>query len=224
MMGPGGVHHQDPNQTSDKWRVFSRLTAGFAEQAHGRPLVVAVDDLQWGTALDLEFLAYLPRAIESTVMVIGTTRSSDHRRPNNDLEAWLSRLGSQRALSMLRLEGFSIGEVRAWFQACFPGIRVRPQDLRRLQHATSGNPYYLTEVVTQLVRSRRITRNAQGYSCVALDRVALPETVHSVVQAKLEGWARNCARSSRPRASSARSFASKSCRPSPPPNSTGERR
>ncbi|MEM9460954.1 MAG: protein kinase [Myxococcota bacterium] len=177
----------DPTLVQDKWRAFSHLTAGFAEQAHGRPLVLTIDDLQWGTALDLEFLAYLPRAIDSTVMVVGTARTGDRHRPQSDLDAWLSRLGSQRTLASIRLEGFSIGEVRAWFQACFPGIRIRPQDLRRLQHATSGNPYYLTEVVGQLVQSRRIQKDPQGYFCAPLDRVALPDTVHSVVQAKLEG-------------------------------------
>jgi serine/threonine protein kinase/predicted ATPase len=177
----------DAGGAQDKWRAFASLTQGFTERARGRPLVLIVDDLQWGTALDLEFLAHVPRQIESPVMVVGTARTGSRTEHDGELEAWLARLGSQRALSALRLEGFGIGEVRAWFQACFPGIRIRPQDLRRLLHATSGNPYYLTEVVGQLVQSRRIQRNAQGYSCAPLDKVALPDTVHSVVQAKLEG-------------------------------------
>jgi len=177
----------DPNLVQDKWRAFSSLTQGFAERARGRPLVLTVDDLQWGTGLDLEFLAHLPRQVESPVMVVGTARTGSRSEHDGELEAWLARLGSQRALAALRLEGFAIGEVRAWFQACFPGIRIRPQDLRRLQHATSGNPYYLAEVVGQLVQGRQIQRNAQGYSCAPLDKVALPDTVHSVVQAKLEG-------------------------------------
>jgi eukaryotic-like serine/threonine-protein kinase len=179
----------DPALVQDKWRAFSSLTQGFAERSRGRPLVLTIDDLQWGTGLDLEFLTHLPRAVENPVMVVGTARTgtSSRNEQGGELDAWLARLGSQRALSAVRLEGFAIGEVRAWFQACYPGIRIRPQDLRRLQHATSGNPYYLTEVVGQLVQSRRIQRNAQGYSCAPLDRVALPDTVHSVVQAKLEG-------------------------------------
>lgn len=177
----------DPAMVQDKWRAFSSLTQGFAERSRGRPLVLTVDDLQWGTGLDLEFLAHLPRAVDNPVMVVGTARTGSRSDHGVELEAWLARLGSQRALSALRLDGFAIGEVRAWFQACFPGIRIRPQDLRRLQHATSGNPYYLTEVVGQLVQGRRIQRSTQGYACAPLDQVALPDTVHSVVQAKLEG-------------------------------------
>ncbi|MCX4245991.1 serine/threonine-protein kinase [Paraliomyxa miuraensis] len=177
----------DPALTQDKWRAFSALTQGFSDRAVGRPLVLTVDDLQWGTALDLEFLAHLPQAIDGPVMVVGTGRMGARNEHHGELDAWLARLGSQRTLSMLRLEGFGIGEVRAWFQACFPGIRIRPQDIRRLQHATSGNPYYLAEVVGQLVQARRIQRNPHGYSCSPLDSVALPDTVYSVVQAKLEG-------------------------------------
>lgn len=177
----------DPSLIQDKWRAFSALTQGFSDRALGRPLILTVDDLQWGTALDLELLAYLPRAIESPVMVVGTARAGSRNEPDSELESWLARLGSQRSLSALRLEGFGIGEVRAWFQACFPGIRIRPQDLRRLEHATSGNPYYLTEVVGQLVQTRWIRRGGQGFSCAPLDSVDLPETVYSVVQAKLEG-------------------------------------
>ncbi|MCH9684412.1 MAG: hypothetical protein K0V04_23460, partial [Deltaproteobacteria bacterium] len=170
----------------DKWRAFSKLTQGFAERTQGRALVITVDDLQWSTGLDLEFLAYLPRALDTPVMLVGTALTTGANEAQ-ELSAWLGRLGHQRSLNTIRLSGFAIGEVRAWFQACFPGIRIRPQDVRRLEHATSGNPYYLAEVVGQLVQTRRIQRNAQGYSCAPLDEVALPQTVHSVVAAKLAG-------------------------------------
>lgn len=171
----------------DKWRVFSRLTRDFSERARGRPLVLVMDDLQWGTALDLEFLSYIPQAIDTPVMIVGTAGGEGSGEGEGELGAWLARLGGQRSLSLLRLGGFTIGEVRAWFQACYPGIRVRPQDLRRLAHATAGNPYYLTEVVGQLRQRSQITRGADGYACAPLDSVVLPATVHGVVLARLEG-------------------------------------
>ncbi|MEX1363221.1 MAG: protein kinase [Nannocystaceae bacterium] len=180
--------HVDPELIKDKWRAFAHFAEAFAERAGRRPLVLTVDDLRWATALDLELLAHLPRALETPVMVVGAARTGRiDEDDSNQLSAWLARLGSQRSLSSMSLEGFGIGEVRAWFQACFPGIRIRPQDLRRLQHATSGNPFYLTEVVAQLLQTRCIIRSAQGYSCAPLDRVTLPQTVNGVVQAKLEG-------------------------------------
>ena len=172
----------------DKWHTFSRLAEAFVARSRGRPLVLTLDDLQWATHLDLEFLAYLPRAVEhATVMVVGSARERSESQDAEELGRWLSRLGSQRILTNVRLRGFSTGEVRAWFQACFPGIRIRPQDIRRLEHATGGNPYFLAEVVGQLVDQGEIIRSKLGWACASLDRVELPETVNTVVRARLEG-------------------------------------
>lgn len=178
---PGGGH-----DGADKWQVFSSLARAFVERGRGRPLVLVLDDLQWATALDLEFLAYLPRAAEhEVVLVVGTSRSGDAQEQRAEVDRWLTRLGSQRALASVRLRGFGTGEVRAWFQACFPGIRVRPQDVRRLQQATSGNPYYLIELVSQLVDDHTIRRDAAGWMCAPLDNLDLPDTIQAVVRSRL---------------------------------------
>jgi tetratricopeptide (TPR) repeat protein/predicted Ser/Thr protein kinase len=169
----------------DKWSVFATMAAAFVEQSRGRPLVLALDDLQWASALELEFLSYLPRAAEhAAVMIVGTARNAER---NDEYTRWVARLGSQRAVKTIEVSRFTGAEVRAWFQAAFPGIRIRSPDLRRLQHATSGNPYYLTEVARRLVDEGEIVRDEHGFTCAPLDRVVLPETVSSVVRAKLEG-------------------------------------
>jgi serine/threonine protein kinase/tetratricopeptide (TPR) repeat protein len=172
----------------DKWQVFSTMAAQFVSRAQGRPLVIALDDLQWATALDLEFLGYLPRAAEPhPVVVVGTARANSGEPQPSELEHWLSQLGAQRSLRTIEVERFSLEEVRAWFKAVFPGIRIRSPDLRRLHHATSGNPFYLAEVVHRLVDDGQIVREAGGWACAPLDAVVLPETVNAVVRSKLEG-------------------------------------
>ena len=175
----------DPGQ--DKWQVFNTMASAFVEQAHGKPLVLGMDDLQWASALDLEFLSYLPRAAEhAAVMIVGTARSGA-LQGTDEYNRWVARLGSQRAVKTIEVARFDTSEVRSWFQAAFPGIRIRPPDLRRLQRATSGNPYYLTEVARRLVDDGQIIRDQHGFTCTPLDHVVLPETVNSVVRAKLEG-------------------------------------
>ncbi len=180
---PAGRWTKEIEAGHDKWQVFGAMASAFVEQAHGRPLVLALDDLQWASALDLEFLSWLPRAAEqATVMIVGTAREG-----GQDYARWAARLGSQRAVKTIEVSRFDAADVRAWFQAAFPGIRIRPSDLRRLQHACSGNPYYLTEVVRRLVDEGTIARDQHGFTCAPLDRVVLPETVNAVVRAKLEG-------------------------------------
>ncbi len=182
---PTGLAIVEPNQ--DKWHTFARLADSFVARARGRPLLLVLDDLQWATMLDLEFLAYLPRAVDhGAVMIVGSAREGQNAGAQ-ELGRWLARMGSQRALTSVRLRGFGTGEVRAWFQASFPGIRMRPQDIRKLEHATAGNPYFLAEVVGHLVDAGTIRRSKLGWACASLDRVELPETVNTVVRARLEG-------------------------------------
>jgi len=182
-----GVEATAPGE--DKWHAFSTMVEAFAERSDGLPLVVALDNLQWATALDLEFLAYLPRAASpQNVMVVGTARPiSDEEATTHELSRWLSALGNQRALSKVAVGPFDDDLVRKWLSASFDRIRVRQQDVRRLQRATGGNPYYLSEVVRHLVDSEIIRREPGGWTCEGLEDVTLPETVHSVVHSKLEG-------------------------------------
>ncbi len=182
-----GNHPEGGSAGRDKWQTFTELAREFVHKGRGRPLLLTVDDLQWATALDLEFLAYLARALEDEVVLVTGTARTQGGDAGRELDRWLTRLGSQRALATLRLQGFGTGEVRAWFQASFPGIRMRPQDVRRLHKATSGNPYYLVEVVSRLVDDLAIRRDAGGWVCAPLDNLHLPETVQSVVHAKLTG-------------------------------------
>jgi serine/threonine protein kinase/tetratricopeptide (TPR) repeat protein len=182
-----GKHPGGGQAGRDKWQTFSELARAFVHKANGRPMLLTLDDLQWATALDLEFLAYLSRALEDDVVLVTGTARTEGGDGGRELDRWLTRLGSQRALATIRLRGFETGELRAWFQASFPGIRVRPHDIRRLHNATSGNPYYLVEVVSSLVDDRTIRHDEHGWVCAPLDNLHLPETVQSVVQAKLSG-------------------------------------
>lgn len=180
--------HDEPSLSGDKWQAFESMGSAFADHARGRPQILCLDDLQWATALDLEFLTYLHRTGgPSPTMVVGTARMQSAAPGDDELGRWLSRLGGQRAVKTVALDRFGNTEVRAWFQAVFPGIRMRPQDLRRLHRATSGNPYYLSEVVRRLVDDGQIHRDEHGTVCEPLDDVVLPETVNSVVRGKLDG-------------------------------------
>ena len=105
----------------DKWQVFNTMASAFVEQAHGKPLVLGMDDLQWASALDLEFLSYLPRAAEhAVVMIVGTARSGALQGAD-EYNRWVARLGAQRAVKTIEVERFDTAEVRSWFQAAFPG-------------------------------------------------------------------------------------------------------
>lgn len=182
-MRPGVAPSPEAHAESDKWAAFGELAARFAERARGGKLLLAIDDLQWATARDLEFLAYLPHAARPTpIMVLGTTRPDG----SDDLQRWQATLARQRVLRTVFLSPLSPKEQRDWLRGYFGRIRIRPQDARRIHHATSGNPFALLEVVRQLIDSGAIFEGDNGWSCDDLFDVALPDTVHALFAARAE--------------------------------------
>lgn len=180
--GEGGIGDE-----SEKWRAFAAISEEFGRLARGRQLVLVFDDLQWAGRLHLELIGYLKRTLaEHRVFILGTARDADaNTHSGSDLAEWLLGQGSLRSCAVIPVTPFQEDEVRAWLQAVYGRLRIRALDVRRLTEATGGNPYYLSEIVRQLVSSGRITREPDGWVCAGLDRVFLPETISNAVRAKL---------------------------------------
>ncbi len=166
----------------DKWQAFASMAEQFVAKARDRPLVVALDDLQWASEVDLEFLAYLPHAARPhPVAIVGTARP----RGSEELRRWRSALSGQLALRMIELETFTDAELRGWLDEAFGRIQIRPRDVRRIHHSTGGNPFAVWETVRRLVASGKLVRSDEAWVCDDLFDVGLPQSVQAHVQARL---------------------------------------
>ena len=171
-----------------RWRVFTALTEAFAACAGNRPLVLVLDDLHHATAADLQLLDHLYCSLgnRGTYLVAAARESETRPEADTELARWLTRLGPRRALASLDLPPFAAHEIRRWLDRVFGGIRIHPQDLKRLGTATAGNPFYLVEVVRHLLIAGKITKNG-GWRCQSLAEVELPDSVISLVRARIDG-------------------------------------
>lgn len=180
---------QRPNLGEDKWQAFNAIAKAYADRSGKAPVVIALDDLHWATALDLEFLSYLQRGQNKQEVLVVATARTGAARPDagTDLAKWLIKVGNQRALTRIGIQPFERSEVRDWLTANFTSIRIRPADVRKLAKVTDGNPYYLAEMVRHLASDGLISKTVAGtWECAPLDNVELPETVNSVMRAKIE--------------------------------------
>ena len=172
---------------SEKWRAFAAIAEELARLAEGRRLVLVFDDLQWAGRLHLELIGYLKRTLaDRRIFILGTARDAEtQRHSGSDLATWLLGQGALRSCAVVPVTSFTGESVRAWMTAVFGRIRIRALDVQRLTEATGGNPYYLSEIVRQLVGAGTIRRGADSWECAGLDRVFLPETISNAVRAKL---------------------------------------
>jgi serine/threonine protein kinase/tetratricopeptide (TPR) repeat protein len=174
---------------TDRWRRFDELARRFAGRASdGRPLLIALDDVQWATRLELEFLDYLFRALDDRpAVILMTARESEARTDaRSELSAWILRFARQHPgrLSSLMLDAFDDEEILAWLRTRLDHPRIQPAEIRRLRRLTGGNPAYLEEVLRHLQANGAIVSERIA-TRVRVDDAELPASVAQALLANL---------------------------------------
>jgi DNA-binding SARP family transcriptional activator len=136
-----------------RFRLFDATREALQLQARKHPLVLVLDDVHWADASSLRLLQFLATELRnSPVLIVATFR--DPESPANpaliDLRADVAR---HQDVEWVHLTGLHAGDVRRLLQDTG---EVAEPDLEplalRLHERTSGNPFFITELV-RLMRS-----------------------------------------------------------------------
>jgi DNA-binding CsgD family transcriptional regulator len=119
------------------------LTANLAE---ARPVMIAVDDVQWSDPPSLHFLVYLSRRLEGMpVLLMAAVRTGDRQVD----ESVITELVSVPGVRVIRLRPLSIDAVRVLVE-----MRLGPAHERLIEAcraASGGVPFLLRELIGVLV-------------------------------------------------------------------------
>jgi len=134
------------NQNRFEW-VFRRFVQTFSSSRH--PLVLFLDDIQWGDRASLQLLQTLVEDPEIRhVCVICACRDTERTEKAAFPEQWLSGQPTGFSLRRVRLQHLGLDDIRRWVgdmlrmdaDACFP-----------LAHAlfvkSVGNPFYMKQLL-----------------------------------------------------------------------------
>jgi DNA-binding SARP family transcriptional activator len=102
--------------------------------------VVVIEDVHWADEATLDLLRYLGRRLRGTTVLLIATYRDDGLAVGDPLRAALGDLASERSTRRICLEALSLDAVRA----LAVGSGLDPAELYQL---TSGNPFYVTEVL-----------------------------------------------------------------------------
>ena len=165
--GRPGEPGSDPE--ADRARMFDAVAELLEELAARRPLVLALDDLQWAdrsTLLLLRRLATRPQRVP--LLLLGSFRDVD-LGPGHPLTDSLAHIQRDRPIVRLSLHGLDEAAVAAVIEAS-TGTRPDPGTARALRDRTGGNPFFVRE----LAQHARMGGDAD----------ALPESLRDVVAAR----------------------------------------
>ncbi|MBS0546864.1 MAG: AAA family ATPase [Proteobacteria bacterium] len=119
--------------------LFSSLLGlvGTAEGAY----VVVIEDIHWADEATLDLVKYLGRRIASTRILLVLTYRDDEVAGQPSLRRLLGDLAASKSTLRIELPRLSMEAVRVL-------VADRPVDPAELHRQTSGNPFYVTEVLS----------------------------------------------------------------------------
>ena len=160
---------EDPQQMRD--RLFSAVRSVVEAVSHRRPLVLAVEDIHWADEGMLDLIEYLARWVRGPLLLVCLARDELlERRPG-----WG---GGRRNATVISLEPLTDAEAQELVTALFPGGNGdgngNGQLVAQVAARSEGNPLFAEEMVNRI--------REEG----SPDANTLPETVHSVLAARLD--------------------------------------
>ncbi len=116
------------------------------------PGLVALDDLHWCDAASLEFVLYLVHRLEELPLAVVMTRRLAHGDASSDI---LDRIATQPRVRVHTLSALSDASLAELAREVL-GERAESSVVAACQQATSGNPFYVHELLLALRDERHL--------------------------------------------------------------------
>jgi len=176
LLGLGDWEGTDRQELFAAWRLFFERLAG------SQPVLLVFEDLQWADESLLDFVEYLLEWSRShPIFVVTLARPELHERRSN----WGSGL---RNFSSLYLEPLSTHSMRELLDGLVPGL---PAELvEQILARAEGVPLYAVETVRMLLDRGLLAREGAAYRLTGpVEALEVPETLHALIAARLDGLA-----------------------------------
>ena len=173
-LGEGASH--DRQDLFAAWRLF------FERLADTYPTVLAFEDMQWADASLLDFVEYLLEwSRDKPLFVVTLARPElSERRPT-----WGA---GHRNFASLYLEPLSPQAMEELLVGLVPGLPVTLRD--QILARAEGVPLYAVETVRMLLDRGLLVQEGSSYQLVGeVDMLEVPETLHALIAARLDGLA-----------------------------------
>jgi len=183
---------------TDRYRVLIALVRGLARLAESRPVLVALDDLQWVDRATLDLFEHLALALTSSatgqtarVMVVGSHRPVAPGDPLGRVRERLRSAAGAESLDLRGLDENAVYELLGGLGVVQPSSQL----MRLTDETTEGNPLFVRELVDHL-RSVNAIRLQGGASVPTTSEaeVSIPSSVAGALAARTDKLSSSCRR------------------------------
>jgi tetratricopeptide (TPR) repeat protein len=176
LLGAGDDETRDRQDLFSAWRLF------FERLCDAYPTILAFEDMQWADESLLDFVEYLLEWSRNHPLFVITMARPElaDKRP-----AWGA---GHRYFTSLYLEPLSQPAMEALLEGLVPGLpdSIGSQILARAE----GVPLYAVETVRMLLDRGLIAEDGAAYRVAGeVESLEVPETLHALIAARLDGLA-----------------------------------
>lgn len=172
-----------PEHSRDRlFEAVSQFVTNISQEA---PLLVILDDLQWTDQSSILLLHYLARGVyRAPLLLLGAYRETDID-DKHPLSSVLAELNRERLLQSVPLKRLSFDDVLELIRRILEQDDVPREFCELVYGKTQGNPFFVEEVISSLKEEGVIYREKNEWKIKEVSKIALPETVKSVIKKRL---------------------------------------
>jgi class 3 adenylate cyclase len=155
------------------WRSY------FGALARTAPLVVVIEDIHWADPAMLALLEDLAGRVTGPVLFVCPARPElTERHPD-----WG---GGRRSFSSILLDPLTPDEADTMLRLLLDTDEVPPELAHDTLAAAEGNPFFIEEILRQLVDEGRLVRTGMRWHMADAGTVTIPDSVHGVLAARVD--------------------------------------
>ena len=172
---------------AERHRLFQAVESWLSVGGAQRPRLLVIDDLHWADQATLLLVKHLIQFRPSGLVIVGTYRDTDVDRAH-PLSAMLSQYRTTGEITRIKVAGLGLGGVCELLErAGGHGLDdLGRQFAERVQRETSGNPFFVGEVLRDLIENGTLVRrDGQWTSELQVHEAGISEGVREVVGQRL---------------------------------------
>lgn len=187
---PGLPEPQALEPEQARFRLFDSIATFLRNASRRQPLAIVLDDLHSADKPSLLLLQFVAREIRDTrILLLGTYRDTDLDR-HDPLTEVLAALRREHAYERILLRGLGVDEVKSMLEEISQQDLSTPDEMALVEavhRETEGNPYFVEEVVRDLVESGALYQRGGRWVSDArrIEELGIPEGVREVIDRRV---------------------------------------
>jgi len=165
------------NPEGRKFGTFEAVKSLLLGLSQQNPLVVFLEDVHWMDKISEGFFTYLSRCIHGHPVLMLSAYRPETTPP------WAQGAHYQK----LGLETLGLNSSIRLVMNLLGGLKLTPALEGKIAKKAGGNPFFMEEMVRQLLERGDLVREENRYICrLPLDQIEIPSTIQGVIAARMD--------------------------------------